>query len=213
MVERVYRTILMIGPPGAGKGTIGRALGQLPGYYFSSAGDVLRSVDPDSDRGREIGKYMRTGELVPDALVIETWRHSLDHAIVMHGFVPEEDLLLLDGIPRNVNQAKALKDIIKVEAVLHFHCGNESVLTDRIRGRRQAREDDAREAVISHRFDVYHNQTESLLEHYAKDLQVRVDAGAPPLEVLTQVAEHLRDRGLIVEKIPHPEPVTSESEG
>lgn len=201
MAHRTLRTIVVIGPPGAGKETIGRAIGQLPGYYFSSVGEALRSVDPDSDRGREINKYVRTGDLVPEPLALETWRSAMEHAIAMQRFAPEEDLLILDGLPRTVHQASEIEADLQIEAVFAFQCGNEEELTRRILGRHAEREDDARRNVIAHRFTVYREQTEPLLKHYPNDLQVEIDAGAPPLEVLAQVVDNLRERDLIVTKL------------
>ncbi|MEY5032826.1 MAG: adenylate kinase, partial [Planctomycetota bacterium] len=106
---RRYKTILLFGAPGAGKGTQGKILGKVPGFYHLACGDVFRSLDMASDLGRKFMEYSSRGELVPDELTIEMWRQNMHAQTVLSIYKPNVDLLVLDGIPRNVNQAKHLE--------------------------------------------------------------------------------------------------------
>ena len=94
--------LVLLGPPGAGKGTQARALAALWGIPQVSSGDLLRAVvREDSDLGREAASYMDRGQLVPDELVLKLIAERLKNKDARKGFI-------LDGFPRNVSQAEAL---------------------------------------------------------------------------------------------------------
>ena len=94
-----YRSILLFGPPGAGKGTQGKILGSVPGFFHLSVGDVFRSIDIGSPTGQQIYKYTSNGQLVPDELTVEIWKKTVDAYVALSTYKPREDLLVLDGIP------------------------------------------------------------------------------------------------------------------
>ena len=71
-----YQTVLLFGAPGAGKGTQGKILGLVPGFFHLACGDVFRSLDVNSELGKEFLEYSSRGELVPDSLTIEMWRQN-----------------------------------------------------------------------------------------------------------------------------------------
>ena len=104
-----YQTILLFGAPGAGKGTQGKILGCIPGFYHLSCGEVFRTLDVHSDLGRTFIEYSSRGELVPDDLTIRMWHQNMHARTVLSDYKPHQDLLVLDGIPRNVNQARLLE--------------------------------------------------------------------------------------------------------
>ncbi len=95
-----YRSILLFGPPGSGKGTQGRILGSVPGFFHLSVGDVFRSIDIGSPQGKEVCQYTSQGKLVPDELTVRIWKKALDAYVALSTFKPREDLLVLDGIPQ-----------------------------------------------------------------------------------------------------------------
>src|SRR5215467_8462882 len=105
-----YRTILLFGAPGAGKGTQGKILGTIPNYFHCACGDVFRSLTVTSTIGKVFIDYSGRGQLVPDEPTIRLWRHFIDNMTRIGRFQPDTDTLILDGIPRNENQARMLKD-------------------------------------------------------------------------------------------------------
>jgi adenylate kinase len=183
---RRYKTILLFGAPGAGKGTQGKILGKIPGFYHLACGDVFRSLDMGSDLGRSFMEYSSRGELVPDELTIEMWRQNMHAQTVLSIYKPNVDLLVLDGIPRNVNQAKHVDQYLEVLTVLHLVCPDIEAMVTRMRRRalKENRIDDADEKVIRRRFEVYDRETRPLLEFYPKSLVHEVNAMGSPAEVL-----------------------------
>src|SRR6185295_11880057 len=101
-----YRTILLFGAPGAGKGTHGKILGTIPHFFHCACGDVFRNLTIESEIGRVFINYSSRGELVPDEPTIDLWRQSIQGSTSMGRFHPDSDTLVLDGIPRSVHQAE-----------------------------------------------------------------------------------------------------------
>src|SRR3954463_11149499 len=95
-----YKTILLFGAPGSGKGTQGKIIGTIPGYYHSSTGDIFRSLDLQSEMGRKVWEYSSAGQLVPDELTIKMWKQYILGMELVNQFHPETEILILDGIPR-----------------------------------------------------------------------------------------------------------------
>lgn len=190
---RRYKATLLFGAPGVGKGTQGKILGQVPGFFHLSCGDVFRAIDIGSDEGQEIYRYLSKGDLVPDALTYRIWRKALEAHIALSSFKPREDLLVLDGIPRNVHQAEMIEEIIDVRKIVHFVCQDEQKMIDRMKRRaiRENRVDDANENVIRHRFRVYETETTAVLDYYPADLIARVDALGSPAGVLRKLLDVL----------------------
>lgn len=189
MAEERFKSVLLLGPPGVGKGTQGKILGNIPGFFHLSSGDVFRAVDIGSPEGKEISSYLSRGELVPDDVTIRIWRRALEGNICLNYFKPWEDLLILDGIPRNVAQTKILEKYVEVAHVVHLVCENEEAMIERIKRRsiRESRTDDMKEDVIRHRFDVYHADTEPLLACYPPEIISRVESLGSPAEVLRKI--------------------------
>ena len=188
---RRYKTILLFGAPGAGKGTQGKILGKVPGFYHLACGDVFRSLDMASDLGKKFMEYSSRGELVPDELTIEMWRQNMHAQTVLSIYKPNVDLLVLDGIPRNVNQAKHLEQYLEVLTVLHLVCPDIEAMVTRMRRRalKENRIDDADEKVIRRRFEVYRRETAPILNHYPKSIIREVPATGSPAMVLMKVLD------------------------
>ena len=191
MAEDRFAAVLLFGVPGAGKGTQGKALGQLPGFFHLSSGDIFRSLDPQSDEGRQVRRYSERGELVPDELTIRIWRNWLDEQIAASRFRPQRDLLLLDGIPRNVRQCEILEEHIQVLRVIHLAAESDEPMIQRIKARAllEGRPDDANEDVIRRRFEVYRRESAPVLNYYPSDLIADVDPLGTPAEVLARVLQ------------------------
>ena len=124
----LYRTYLLFGAPGSGKGTQGKALGMVPRFFYCACGDVFRSIDTRTKVGQAFIQYSSRGELVPDEISIELWKESISSHVETHRFKPELDALLLDGIPRNLKQAELMGSLIEVEKVFHLSCPVRSTL-------------------------------------------------------------------------------------
>ena len=105
-----YTTYLLFGAPGSGKGTQGRSLGSIPRFFHCACGDVFRSIDTRTRLGRAFLEYSSRGELVPDDITVELWKARIDAAVDAHQFKPDIDVLILDGIPRNVGQAEIMEN-------------------------------------------------------------------------------------------------------
>lgn len=188
-----YKAALLFGAPGVGKGTQGRILGQVPGFFHLSCGDVFRAIDIGSEEGQEIYRYLSKGELVPDDLTYRIWRKALEAHIALSSFKPREDLLILDGIPRNLAQAERIEEIIDVRKVVHLVCSDVEKMVERMRRRaiRENRVDDANEQVIRHRFRVYETETTAVLDYYPAEIIARVDALGSPAGVLRRLLDVL----------------------
>lgn len=193
-----YRTILLFGAPGSGKGTIGKALGAIPGFVHCACGDVFRTLDLTSPLGRVFVDYSSRGLLVPDDTTIALWSESIAGMVATHRFVPKRDLLVLDGIPRNVDQAKILTDHIHVERIFHLDCPDKALMTQRLRRRalKENRLDDASDEVIQRRWEVYEAESRPVLAHYPAEIIERVDAIGSPLTVLHDIMGRLIGAGL-----------------
>ena len=161
-----YRTILLFGRPGSGKGTIGKALGAIPGFFHMAMGDVFRNLDLNTQLGKIFVEYSSRGELVPDDATVQLWNVTVQAQVATHRFRPDSDLLILDGIPRNVEQAKILESYVEVERVFHLVCTDEAAMMVRLRNRalKENRFDDASEDVIRRRWDVYAQETRPIRE-------------------------------------------------
>jgi adenylate kinase len=167
--------IILLGPPGSGKGTQAERMGATT----LSMGDLLRQArEDDTEAGRRAGDCMDRGELVPDDVIMDVFREALDRA----GDGP----VVLDGFPRTVEQAKALEDLLPVKSAVLLDLPDDEVV-DRISHRDQGRSDDTPETA-RHRLDVYHEQTEPLVRFYEdRGLLRRVDGTGDPDEVAAEV--------------------------
>jgi adenylate kinase len=188
-----YQTYLIFGAPGSGKGTQGRALGMVPGYFHFACGDVFRALDLRTPLGQKFLEYSSRGELVPDEVTIQLWKIRIEQSVESHVFHPEHDFLVLDGIPRNVHQAKMLEDTVRVRRIFHLSCPDRFRLVERLKRRalRDNRLDDANEEVIRHRLDTYEQESRPLLEYYGEDLIEHFDATQSPVDVLGDIVRVL----------------------
>jgi adenylate kinase len=188
-----YRTILMFGAPGSGKGTHGKILGTIPGFFHCSCGDVFRSLSPDEPLGKVFVDYSSRGDLVPDELTIELWE-KYTHALTAAGRLdPKRNTLVLDGIPRNVHQAQMLDKFLKVIAVFYMCSANFENLVRRLQRRalKDNRLDDANLDVIRARLKTYERESKPVLGYYGKKLVHRIDTDGTPPETFAKVIRHV----------------------
>jgi adenylate kinase len=180
--------LVLIGPPGAGKGTQADVLSQKLSIPHISTGDLFRAhVAERTPLGEETKRYLDSGELVPDTVTNEMVRERLAESDAKEGF-------LLDGFPRNTKQAEVLGQLLAesgtgLDAVIQLEVP-EDVVVERLLSR--GRTDDT-EDVIRRRQQVYVSDTAPLLEHY-KDILITVDGVGDVDEVASRVLASLRDR-------------------
>jgi adenylate kinase len=187
------KTLLLFGAPGCGKGTQGKILGTIPGFFHCSCGEVFRSLRMDSDLGKVFVQYSGQGQLVPDEPTVELWRQFIANTERSGRYHPETDTLFLDGIPRNVRQAELLRDTLDVRAIIHLTCPDTGKLVERLQRRalRENRLDDANLDVIRDRLATYERDTRPVLDFYGPDVLRPVDATKTPIGVLQDILQIL----------------------
>src|SRR5438034_4356478 len=190
-----YKTFILFGAPGSGKGTQGKILGSIPRFFHCPCGDVFRSIDTRSEVGKAFLQYSSKGQLVPDEITVELWKEAIDAAVDAHKFKPDIDTLVLDGIPRNLSQAKIMAQMIDVKKVFHLACPNRDTLFGRLKKRalKDNRLDDANEQVIQRRLEIYEKESKPVLSYYAQELVTVVDATQPPAKVLLDILQSVND--------------------
>ncbi|HET7716971.1 MAG TPA: adenylate kinase [Bauldia sp.] len=186
--------LILLGPPGAGKGTQAQRLVEKHGIVQLSTGDMLRAA---AAAGTPVGKRAKTimdrGELVPDDVMVEIVADRLDRPDTARGFI-------LDGFPRTVDQAKALDRLLeerglKIDAIIEIVVDHK-VLRDRILGRARetggSRGDDTEETVAK-RLSVYREQTAPVADHYRKRGTLKpIDGMGTVEEVAARIDESLK---------------------
>jgi len=181
--------LLLIGAPGAGKGTQAERLAKRFGIAHISSGDLLRQhVKDQTSLGQTIRSYVENGDLVPDAVVMDMLRKPVVAAVRAGGYV-------LDGFPRTVEQAKASFPTahalgVEVQAAIHLDVPREE-LVRRLLARRRGSDDT--EAIIEHRLQVYLDNTVPLLEYYAeREWMFTVDGAQIPDAVHEEIVSRLQ---------------------
>lgn len=201
-------SIVLFGPPGAGKGTQAEAIVAATGKPQVSTGDMLRAaLNAGTELGLEAKKYMDVGELVPDEVIIGLIADRMNHNDASNG-------VLFDGFPRTIPQAEALAKIATLSLVISIEVPDESIV-ERIVGRRMdpetgeiyhvnfrpapaeiaarlvQRKDDNEEAVRT-RLLAYHSQTSPLADWYSnKGILKKVNGNQPMNQVATEISQLL----------------------
>ncbi len=181
--------IILLGPPGAGKGTQATRLASEKGIAHVSTGDMMRTaIKEGAPHGLKLKGFMDRGELVPDSLVISIIDDRLDRADCTQGF-------LLDGFPRTVEQARALDELLTKRMCPLTHIIEikvpESVILDRILQRGEGRADDTPE-ILKNRLKVYHEQTAPVTAYYQSNNRVTsIDGVGTMDEVQTRLQNSL----------------------
>jgi adenylate kinase len=190
--------LLIVGPPGAGKGTQAAIIAETFGIPAISTGDIFRAnIKEGTELGLKIQEIVSSGGYVPDSLTNEIVRDRLQQADAVEGF-------LLDGYPRTVDQVSELDSILaetgsELDAVVRLVADPDEVVARLLkRASEQGRADDTEE-VIRHRQDVYHDQTEPVIAAYAeRGLVIDVDGLGAVDEVAARVRDALAARDITV---------------
>jgi adenylate kinase len=184
-----YRSFLIFGAPGSGKGTQGAILGRIPRFIHCACGEVFRALDTRTPLGRQFVEFSSRGELVPDDLTVKLWHANIKSREESHHFKSDIDFLVLDGIPRNVGQARILDQHVEVLQVFHLSCPNRVELYRRLRKRavKENRMDDANEETIARRLQTYEEESKPLLEYYDSGIITDIDATRHPAIVFHEI--------------------------
>ena len=188
--------LLLIGTPGAGKGTQAQRLSETFDIPAISTGDIFRlNVKNETELGKQAKAFMDRGEYVPDSLTNELVLDRLSHSDATDGF-------LLDGYPRTADQVQELDDILaeknqQLDAVVMLSADVDEVVRRLLnRAIEQGRADDT-EDVIRHRLDVYEEQTAPLISVYAaRGLVITVDGLGEVADVTGRIVDALAERGI-----------------
>jgi adenylate kinase len=189
-----YRSILLFGMPGSGKGTQGAVLGQLPGYVHISSGELLRKLPKWGELGSAVLRHTSQGTLVPDDLTVKIFLRHIKVLEIQELLLPREHILILDGLPRNYEQARMLAEVLDVVQIFHLKINTMENAIDRLHARalRENRLDDTSTEVIMKRIKVYHEETYQTLKFYDPKLVYDVDGAQTPLGVLCDISNRLR---------------------
>jgi len=198
MTERAskkYRSVLIFGPPGCGKGTLGKFLSGAGNHFHLSSGDIFRGISLESPAGKLYHSYASKGKLLPDTVTIEIWHKYVEGLIATNRYFPSKQLLLLDGIPRTKKQAQLIKPYVKIEHIILLETPNEKELMQRIRRRAliEKRADDKDPEVLKTRMDIYHKETKEVLGFYSKKIISKFNADQKPIKVLTDVLKQISE--------------------
>ncbi len=183
--------LLIMGPPGAGKGTQAAQLADRLGGAHISTGDIFRAnVEQQSELGRAAQRYMDAGEYVPDEITNAMVKDRLTHDDAREGFI-------LDGYPRTVDQVDTLDGILteldsKLDGVISLVVDAEELIQRLLKRAETSGRADDTEDVIRHRQDVYTHETAPLLEIYGnRDVVIEVDGMGSAGEVGQRIVDAL----------------------
>ena len=177
--------VVLLGPPGAGKGTQAQKLAEKLGIPQISTGELFRSnIENGTKMGLEAKRYLDAGDLVPSELTNQLVDDRLNDSDAVNGFI-------LDGYPRSIQQAKALHDMLgrrgtDIDAVLEFRVSEDELL-QRLKGRGRA---DDTDDIILNRMKIYRDETAPLLDYYSDRLKT-VDAIGTMDEVFARALQAL----------------------
>ena len=201
--------IILLGAPGAGKGSQAKKMATKYGLPHISTGDIFRGLRPDTELGRLFNEYSAKGQLVPDDVVLKIVEERLVQDDCKNGFI-------MDGFPRTIPQAQAFEKAIHADVALNFQVDN-SILMDRLTGRWTCKKcgtpyhvstldgatvchcggeliqrDDDKAETVSKRLAVYESQTKPLIDFYAQcGILKNLDASKPIDEVFEKIVQIL----------------------
>ena len=168
-------------------------IGQIPGFLHCSTGDLFRALDKSSECGKAFLEYSTKGLLVPDNFTITLLKNHLDKLVKAGTFHPGKSIVVLDGVPRNVNQANLLADAIVVKKIIFLECADIDKMVARLKKRatNSGRLDDADENVVRNRMAIYAKETAPVLACYDKNLVAKIEADQPIIQVFSDIVKTL----------------------
>jgi len=189
----LYDTVMLFGPPGVGKGAIGKMLNNSEKYFSFSIGDMFRSIDGNTDMSKIVQPYISNGDLVPDDLTLRLLDRAILTNIDSGQYNPKTQFLLLDGIPRIASQVDLINQRVEVHRIINLYASNE-ILESRIerRANNHGREDDMDIDIARKRLKLFGEQTLPLLEQYNPKIILNIDSTGPIEEVHRAIFEEFK---------------------
>ena len=189
-----YKTILIFGPPGIGKSTQAKLLDQKR-FFWISTGEILRTLEKrtefkNSNLGKKVSKFMISGDLIPDKIILELLMNKLKNDIKSENFNIEKQILVLDGIPRNTAQIKSINKNFQIIKIIDLYCPNISILANRIlkRAKFEKRIDDQNIKIIKKRLSNYLEETANVLKEYSPQIIVRING----IKTINQIQKQIK---------------------
>lgn len=180
------KNILLLGSPGAGKGTIAKRFIEDNKYTLLTTGDILREEkNSDSELGKLLRETIGSGKLVSDEIINEIVKSKLKSS---------EPPYLFDGYPRTIPQAEFLKEYAKIDLVIYLEISDEVVINRILeRGKTSGRDDDRNISIINKRLEAFKAETQPLFDYYSdEDILYTVNAEQTMDEVYSDFVEHVK---------------------
>jgi fructose-1,6-bisphosphatase II len=185
-----YSGILLIGPPGCGKGTVGKALGRLPGFIHCSSGDVIRSAMSQKGALGDRLSEVAGGTFIADSDLWDLFDAYIEQVVNAESSgLPTPPLLIIDGIPRTLSQVDELSKRVNIKGVFSLEVGDPKMLVERIlhRSTVESRADDSSMKVVQTRLNLFAEETLPVLDEYPDEIVFHIDANQPPAKVLYDI--------------------------
>ena len=190
-INEKYKAILIFGAPGAGKGTQAKLISNDKRYFHFSTGEMFRNLKHDKEMkdtgiAKKVNELISGGNFVPDNMTIELFFKTLEQYQKQNKYNPNEQILILDGIPRNTTQVDLIKNKIDVTKIIYLYASKENSLLERLIKRAivEKRDDDKAE-VIKKRLEIYKKDTEAVIGKYSPKIILKIDA-LPKIEKVYQ---------------------------
>jgi len=198
--------VLLFGPPGCGKGTVGKAIAKLPGFVHCSSGDVIRSAISEKGSQGDCWSAVAKGALIDNGVLWRLFDSFLSSLTTSKQADSPLPVVIVDGIPRCRSQVHELAKRIDVRGVLYLECIDDEVLFNRLTWRsiQESRADDASRVTLENRLHLFKKETLPLLQYYHTDIVHRFDASQTPTKVLSDVLAtlHLLQEDAEAQKYP-----------
>lgn len=193
LYTKPFSSILLFGPPGAGKDFLGNFIAQGDTQVYVSLGDIFRCYSIKSPIRQLFHKYAVSGALIPDEDVIAVWNYYVQGLIATGQFLPDSQDLLISGLPRTLGQAKLLESYVMVRHVIILEVHEEATLLERTQHSlySKGRINEVGIDVLNKRIESYKKDIDAIMKYYPVHKVSRISADQKPMEVLRDVLSRL----------------------
>ncbi|ANH78803.1 adenylate kinase family protein [Candidatus Chlamydia sanziniae] len=188
-----FSSILLFGPPGAGKDFLGHFIANAGHQVYVSLGDIFRRYPLESPIRKLFHKYAVLGTLIPDRDVIAIWHYYIQGMIATGQYLPNKQDLLVSGVPRTLKQARLLDAYLHVRHVILLEVADETKLLERTQRslHKKGRLDEVSVEVLQKRLQTYKKEIKEIVQYYPRHKISRINAEQKSLEVLRDILSRL----------------------